>query len=96
MSSINKFKLTPLNSAIRGFGVALLLSSQQAYSQTVAPPVRRSKSSQWRAGHVMNRLWGRGQSPSAQSQYTNLINGLNEPGVDGSGSTERGRRSKMR
>jgi hypothetical protein len=78
MSSINKLKLTPLNSAIRGFGVALLLSSQQAYSQTFAPPETVEIQPMERVN--FEQIMGAGPEPVCADQYTNLINGLNEQG----------------
>jgi hypothetical protein len=73
MPAISRFKLTPLNRAIRVFGVALLLSSQQAYSQTVAPPVNVDIQPM---NPVTYDQISTGTGAVCASQYDNLINGL--------------------
>ena len=73
MPTISRFKLTPLNRAIRVFGVALLLSSQQAYSQTVAPPVNVDIQPM---NPVTYDQISTGTGAVCASQYDNLINGL--------------------
>ena len=72
MPTISRFKLTPLNRAIRGFGVALLLSSQQAYSQTL--PLRLDVDIQPMKPVTYDQLGGTGAV--CAGQYDHLINGL--------------------